>query len=259
MLNGLSVDDYLESEEFLDEEEEDEEDNGRRKKKSSEKKRSFGGRRGQRRDDDEDVNIRGPSVTFKKPLLLFGQEAVFERKKTELVRALRLGRPATSETTTGRSASLRVPRRSIVFCNTIESCRKVENALRRMDRSSSSRRVLSYHSALQPRSRDEALQAFTDDDENLPPAALVCTDRASRGVDFGARPVDLVVLFDWPRDPAEFLRRLGRTARAGRAGYATILVHGRQLPMARDALATVNSGKPLNDLQLPKGLFDDDR
>ena len=69
----------------------------------------------------------------------------------------------------------------------------------------------------------------------LPPSArpqvMVCTDRASRGVDFGgsSAPVGRVVLFDWPRDPAEFLRRVGRTARAGVAGACVALVVGKQV------------------------------
>jgi len=44
-----------------------------------------------------------------------------------------------------------------------------------------------------------------------------------------ASPVGHVILFDWPRDPAEFLRRVGRTARAGAEGKCTALVVGRQV------------------------------
>eukprot|EP00978_Attheya_sp_CCMP212_P037658 scaffold179512_cov59-Attheya_sp.AAC.2 len=48
---------------------------------------------------------------------------------------------------------------------------------------------------------------------------LVCTDRAAREVDFDAAPVKYVVLFDFPKDPAKYyVRRVGRTARAGRNG-----------------------------------------
>ena len=51
-------------------------------------------------------------------------------------------------------------------------------------------------------------------------------DRAARGVDFESNPVDHVVLFDFPKDPAEYVRRVGRTARAGRAGASTVLAYG---------------------------------
>ena len=56
---------------------------------------------------------------------------------------------------------------------------------------------------------------------------LVCTDRASRGVD--TSHVQHVVLFDFPRDPSEYVRRVGRTARgAGGQGVVSVLVLGRQ-------------------------------
>ena len=62
----------------------------------------------------------------------------------------------------------------------------------------------------------------------------------------GAAPVDLVVLFDWPRDPNEFLRRVGRTARCGRKGHATILAAGAYLPLAREVKAACDDGRPVD-------------
>mmetsp|Transcript_10112 Transcript_10112/g.18421 ORF Transcript_10112/g.18421 Transcript_10112/m.18421 type:complete len:200 (-) Transcript_10112:43-642(-) len=81
---------------------------------------------------------------------------------------------------------------------------------------------------------------------------LVCTDRAAKGVDFDAAPVNHVVLFDFPKGPAEYtyvrrvghtsragrnscrnVRRVGRTARAGRNGVSTVFAYGWQLPIAR--------------------------
>ena len=38
-----------------------------------------------------------------------------------------------------------------------------------------------------------------------------------------------VVLFDFPRDPSEYVRRVGCTARAGIKGVVTVLVLGRQV------------------------------
>ena len=60
---------------------------------------------------------------------------------------------------------------------------------------------------------------------------LVCTDRASRGVD--TAHVEHVVLFDFPRDPSEYVRRVGRTARgAGGQGVVSVLVLGRQVRLS---------------------------
>lgn len=41
--------------------------------------------------------------------------------------------------------------------------------------------------------------------------------------------VEHVLLYDFPRDPIEYMRRVGRTARAGRKGIVTVLAWGRQV------------------------------
>ena len=60
------------------------------------------------------------------------------------------------------------------------------------------------------------------------PVVLVCTDRASRGLDFESAPVEHVILYDFPQEPSEYVRRVGRTGRAGRSGKVTVLVHGKE-------------------------------
>ena len=84
--------------------------------------------------------------------------------------------------------------------------------------------------------------------------------------------VDHVVLFDFPQEPSEYVRRVGRTGRAGmhtnmpysyelayaqiyiylsvsismcgagRVGRATVLVYGRQVSIARSILASSRGG-----------------
>lgn len=72
--------------------------------------------------------------------------------------------------------------------------------------------------------------------------------RASRGIDFDGG-VDHVVLFDFPRDPSEYVRRVGRTARgAGGKGKAFIFVVGKQVSLARRIIERNRKGHPLHDV-----------
>mmetsp|Transcript_14877 Transcript_14877/g.21291 ORF Transcript_14877/g.21291 Transcript_14877/m.21291 type:complete len:731 (-) Transcript_14877:51-2243(-) len=122
--------------------------------------------------------------------------------------------------------------RTLVFCNTVEICRKVENKLKRNDRKERRVWVGAYHNAMTPEARLANLGTFSRGNNNMR-HILVCTDRAARGVDFDSSPVDHVVIFDFPKDPAEYVRRVGRTARAGRTGTSTVFAYGWQLPIAR--------------------------
>ncbi len=148
----------------------------------------------------------------------------FEYKAKELMKALRANRC----------------KRTLVFCNTVEACRKVENLVRRNDRRGSLWCVGAYHNAMNPESRRKNLNIFVRGLREKPDVdhVLVCTDRAARGVDFDSAPVDHVVIFDFPKDPAEYVRRVGRTARAGRVGSSTVFAYAWQLPIARKIMGS---------------------
>ena len=132
--------------------------------------------------------------------------------------------------------------RTLVFCNQIDSCRKVENLLKRQGGA----RVVAYHAAIREDVREENLEVFLQPPEGPGDRQiLVCTDRASRGVD--SRFVEHVVLFDFPRDPSEYIRRVGRTARgAGGKGLVTALVLGRQVPLAKEIVQRNGKGLPVH-------------
>ena len=71
--------------------------------------------------------------------------------------------------------------------------------------------------------------------------------RASRGIDFPS--VEHVVLFDFPRDPSEYVRRVGRTARgAGGIGKAFVFVVGKQVSLARRIIDRNQKGHPLHEV-----------
>ena len=78
-----------------------------------------------------------------------------------------------------------IAKRTLIFCNTISQCRNVENAINRVDRHNRVRDVVVYHGAIENTDRDEALFKFSQKDEKLTkPIVMICTDRASRGLDF---------------------------------------------------------------------------
>jgi len=185
------------------------------------------------------IQIRGPGLhrvapTVKENLVdvsvppRYNRDAkfCFDVKAKQLLKALRQNRC----------------RRTLIFCNTVDSCRSVENLLKRKDRKGQIFQVGSYHNAMSAEARNENLKVFAHgrrgNDVEDSDHVLVCTDRAARGVDFDAAPVDHVVLFDFPKDPAEYVRRVGRTARAGRNGASTVFVYGWQLPIAREIMGS---------------------
>jgi ATP-dependent RNA helicase DeaD len=56
---------------------------------------------------------------------------------------------------------------------------------------------------------------------------LVATDVAARGIDVDA--LEVVINYDLPHDPEDYVHRIGRTGRAGRKGMAATFVTGRDI------------------------------
>lgn len=78
--------------------------------------------------------------------------------------------------------------------------------------------VARLHGGLQQSARDKALADF----EASRVQVLVATDLAARGLDIALLPV--VVNYDLPRSPVDYLHRIGRTGRAGETGVAVSFV-----------------------------------
>lgn len=125
--------------------------------------------------------------------------------------------------------------RIVVFCNTIDNCREIENGLRKLDstdRKSGRRRwnPMVLHGERTAEDYKSIMDVFNSERvkgaDFFKKRILICVDRLSRGFDFSSQPVNWVVLFDWPRDATEYLRRAGRTARGGNGGGILSLVAG---------------------------------
>ena len=77
------------------------------------------------------------------------------------------------------------------------------------------------HSDLEQKERDEIMLGF----KNRRIGILIATDIVSRGIDID--DIQLVINYDVPRDPEDYVHRIGRTARANREGQAVTLVTPR--------------------------------
>ena len=78
------------------------------------------------------------------------------------------------------------------------------------------------HSDLEQKEREEVLRLFKNRKFQL----LVATDIISRGIDI--EDIDLIVNFDVPHDPEDYVHRIGRTARAQADGVALSFVNRKE-------------------------------
>lgn len=109
-------------------------------------------------------------------------------------------------------------KRIIVFSSTKEKVKQVYKELRKMGMDAQA-----FHSDLKQDEREALLLRF----KNSQVSILIGTDVLSRGID--VEGIDLVVNFDVPPDPEDYIHRIGRTARAERTGTALTFVNKRDL------------------------------
>jgi ATP-dependent RNA helicase DDX49/DBP8 len=124
----------------------------------------------------------------------------------------------------------------IIFCNRTSTANLIEHMLRLLDH-----RVTSLHSALQHDQRISNLARFRAKAARI----LVATDVASRGLDIP--DVGVVINYDLPRDPDDYIHRVGRTARAGRKGTSISMVGQRDVEIVHAIEARV--GKQMEEYQ----------
>jgi superfamily II DNA/RNA helicase len=83
--------------------------------------------------------------------------------------------------------------------------------------------TVTMHGDMTQQARERALQRFEDKHVGV----LIATDVAARGLDLD--DITLVVNYDPPQDDKGYVHRVGRTARAGRAGTSVTFVTPDQL------------------------------
>jgi ATP-dependent RNA helicase RhlE len=143
------------------------------------------------------------SLAISQPAVGIDQQIykVFDSQKTPLIQGLLKDAAYTSV---------------IIFAGTKEKVKEVYKALKSLKI-----QVNAFHSDLKQAEREEILLDF----KNRKVQVLVGTDVLSRGID--VEGIDLVINYDVPGDPEDYIHRIGRTARAATTGTAITFVNER--------------------------------
>ncbi len=112
---------------------------------------------------------------------------------------------------------------TLVFCRTKHGARKIADVIRKAGHTSAE-----IHSNKSLNQRLEALNGFKIGKYRV----LVATDIAARGID--VTNIELVINYDLPEQAADYVHRIGRTARAGKSGHAISFATADQRSDIRD-------------------------
>lgn len=102
----------------------------------------------------------------------------------------------------------------IIFAGTKERVKSLQFELKRIGL-----KAKSFHSDLEQKEREDLMNEFRSRKLQV----LIGTDILSRGIDVDG--IDLVVNFDVPPDPEDYVHRIGRTARAESKGTAITFIN----------------------------------
>jgi ATP-dependent RNA helicase RhlE len=104
----------------------------------------------------------------------------------------------------------------ILFASTKDTVKKLDVVFQRGNLP-----ARAFHSDLEQAEREQILRAFKNKQINI----LIGTDVLSRGID--VEGISLVINWDVPPDPEDYVHRVGRTARAETTGTAITLINER--------------------------------
>ena len=148
--------------------------------------------------------LRNPAeinIAISKPNEAIDQSAYicYESQKLGIIREL-FAEPTDSKT--------------IIFSSSKMKVKELAHTLKRMKLN-----VAAMHSDLEQAQREEVMLAFKNNRVNI----LVATDIVARGIDI--EDIGLVINYDVPHDPEDYIHRIGRTARADATGSAITFVN----------------------------------
>ncbi|QZT36721.1 DEAD/DEAH box helicase [Halosquirtibacter xylanolyticus] len=157
-------------------------------------------------NDPEEVNI-----AISKPAEKILQVAymVYDKNKVALIQSLLEGKDYLNG--------------AIIFCSRKSDVNELSRALNKLNLHSAA-----IHSDLDQKERENALLDFRSHKIQL----LVATDILARGIDI--KDLDLVINYNVPNDAADYVHRVGRTARADASGIAITLISDKDQSEFKD-------------------------
>jgi ATP-dependent RNA helicase RhlE len=129
----------------------------------------------------------------------------------------------------------------LIFASTKENVKKLDNTLHRMGV-----KAKAINSDLEQNERENILREF----KNKQLSILIGTDVLSRGIDVDG--ISLVVNYDVPPDPEDYIHRIGRTARAETKGTAITFI--TEIDQRKFFSIESLIGKEIPKLKLPESL-----
>jgi superfamily II DNA/RNA helicase len=129
----------------------------------------------------------------------------------------------------------------IIFSSTKEKVKKLEGELKKVGIEAKA-----FHSDLDQDAREALIQAFKS--RRVP--VLVGTDVLSRGID--VEGIELVMNYDVPPDPEDYVHRIGRTARAERTGTAVTFIN--EADQRKFSFIEKLIGRSIEKIPLPEDL-----
>ena len=125
----------------------------------------------------------------------------------------------------------------IVFCQTKRQCDRATEKLRELGIDAEA-----IHGDLQQKSRERVMRKFAEDKLQV----LVATDVAARGIDID--DIGAVIHYEPAKDVKDYLHRSGRTARAGRDGWAITFAEYNQVTQVRilQRMLSMEPSKPVD-------------
>lgn len=129
----------------------------------------------------------------------------------------------------------------IMFAGTKEKVKELDKELKRAGIS-----IKAFHSDLEQAEREEIMRGFRNRDIRI----LIGTDILSRGIDVDG--ISLVINYDVPPDPEDYVHRIGRTARAETTGTAITFINPKDARRFFDIESLI--GYEITKLPLPEGM-----